>query len=112
MLAFFLYACCCLSLDSPPVVTSILPKRAHEKRNLHARVHGETENMQQAANEERMHDASGRPQGGSDIFHPLLMLLRIAASFLFPTDISDILVVSFALRSCQQIIYSLMEKLG
>ena len=44
---------------------------------LHARVHGEVEDMQQAADAECINDARGRHQVVCEIFHPSLLLLLL-----------------------------------
>ena len=53
---------------------------------FHARVHGEVEDMQQAADAERIYGARGRHQGFCEIFYPSLLqlLLVIASSFGVP----------------------------
>ena len=44
---------------------------------LHARVHGEVEDMQQATDAERIYSASRRHHGVCNIFYPALLLLRL-----------------------------------
>ena len=58
-------------------MTSTVPDRTHEKRILHARVHGEVEDIQQAADAERMYDARRRYQDFCGIVHPSLLLLLL-----------------------------------
>ena len=44
---------------------------------LHARVHGEVKDMQQATDAECIYDARGRHQIVCEIFHPSLLLLLL-----------------------------------
>ena len=44
---------------------------------LHARVHGEVKDMQQAADAKCIYDARGRHQVVCEIFHPSLLLLLL-----------------------------------
>ena len=67
-----------------PIMPSTLPEKTHEKQILHARVHGEVEDMQQTADAKRTYDARGKHQGVCDIVHPSLLLLLIASTFVPP----------------------------
>ena len=63
-------------------------KQDRQKASVfHARVHGEVEDMQQAADAERIYDARGRHQGSCETFYPSLLqllLVVIASSFGVP----------------------------
>ena len=79
---------------------------------LHARVHGEVRDIQQAAHAECIYDARGRQQIVCEILHPslvlllmMLMLLLLPSSFVLPCSyINDQIYSAFPFAH-HQLIY-------